>query len=51
MTMRVRVLRTALLIGAMAVPSTAWTAPATPACSDLATNPRGDSRATHRLPA
>src|SRR5512144_1148751 len=39
MTMRWRAFRAAVLIGAMAFPAIAWTAPATPTCSALATNP------------
>ena len=39
MTMRLRAFRAAVLIGAMAIPAIASTAPATPTCSALATNP------------
>ncbi len=39
MTMRSCVFSAAVLSVAIAVPTTAWTAPATPTCSDLATNP------------
>src|SRR5437762_9033690 len=40
-TMKVRVcaLRAALLTAGIALPVTAWTAPPTPTCADLATNP------------
>ena len=39
MRMRLSALRIALLSAAIVAPTTAWTGPATPICSDLATNP------------
>jgi len=39
MKVRVCALRAALLTAGIALPVTAWTAPPTPTCADLATNP------------
>ncbi|MET0345367.1 MAG: tannase/feruloyl esterase family alpha/beta hydrolase [Casimicrobiaceae bacterium] len=39
MRLRLSALRIALLSAAIVAPTTAWTGPATPICSDLATNP------------
>jgi feruloyl esterase len=38
-SMRIRLLRAALLFTALSVPTAAWTAPPTPTCADLATDP------------
>jgi feruloyl esterase len=39
LSMRIRLLGAALLFTALSVPTAAWTAPTTPTCSDLATDP------------